>query len=106
MDVTNLIDSYGDAAFGEACEKARRARANGDLTERLIWTQIALKVGHRSFGNFPTLLVRARSAQTEQVRKLRPALKCKRRRRGAQQERTSRRDAESGSLNLAAAERR
>ena len=77
LDVTSLIRLYGDAAFTEACERARRAQARGDRTEKLIWTQVALKVRHRTFGDVPTLAVQADPVKRAKVRKPRPAKRSK-----------------------------
>jgi hypothetical protein len=77
LDVTSLIQLYGDAAFTEACERARRAQARGDRTEKLIWTQVALKVRHRTFADVPTLIVQADPEQRAKMRKPRPAKRPK-----------------------------
>ena len=77
LDVTSLIELYGAAAFREACERARRARASGDRTEKLLWTQVALKVRHRTFGDVPTLAVQADPVKRAKVRKPRPAKRSK-----------------------------
>ena len=77
LDVTSLIELYGDAAFSEACERARRARARGDRTEKLLWTQVALRVHHRTFGDVPTLAVQADPVKRAKVRKPRPAKRSK-----------------------------
>ncbi len=98
-DVASLIEFYGSAAFNEACERARRARVRGDRTERLIWTEVALKVRHRNLGGLPKLLVQPGSEPAEAC-KPRPTPKGKRRRSSAKQETTSRSDAECGSLKL------
>src|SRR4051812_8610386 len=89
-DVASLIEFYGSAAFSEACERARRARVRGDRTERLIWTQVALKVRHRNLGDLPKLLVQAGSEPAEEACKPRPTPKGKRRRSGTKQETTPR----------------
>lgn len=106
LEATSLIEFYGDAAFSEACERARRAQAKGDRRKRLIWAQVALRVYHRAFGDLPALIVQAGSEQPGVVCKLRQAPKGKRRRSGAKQEIAPRGDAKSRPLNLAAAERR
>lgn len=92
LEATSPIEFYGDAAFGEACERARRARAKGDRRERLIWAQVALRVYHRTFGDLPALIVQAGSEQPGVVCKLRPAPKGERREERRQtRDRSSRR---------------
>src|SRR3954451_1389522 len=72
-----LLELYGDAAFREACERARRALARGDRTEKLLWTQVALKVRHRTFGDVQTRAVQANPVKRAKVRKPRPAKRSK-----------------------------
>jgi hypothetical protein len=77
LDVVSLIELYGNDAFRVACERAQRARARGDRAEKLIWTQVALKVRHRAFGDASKLLDQAEPAQRAKVRKPRLATRSK-----------------------------
>lgn len=77
LDVVSLIELYGHDAFRVACERAQQARVRGDRAEKLIWTQVALKVRHRTFEDAPKLLIQAEPAQRAKVRKPGPAKRSK-----------------------------
>ena len=75
LDVVSLIELYGNEAFRVACERTQQARARGDRAAKLLWTQVALKIRHRAFGDASTLLVQAEPGRRAKVRKPRLA-KC------------------------------
>jgi hypothetical protein len=73
LDVASLIELYGNEAFRVACERTQQARARGDRSAKLLWTQVALKIRHRAFGDASKLLVPAEPVRRAEVRKPRLA---------------------------------
>lgn len=77
LDVVSLIELYGNDAFRVACDRIQQARAREDRAAKLLWTQVALKIRHRAFGEASKLLVPAEPAQRAKVSKPRLAARSK-----------------------------
>ncbi|GJD49697.1 hypothetical protein OPKNFCMD_2430 [Methylobacterium crusticola] len=50
-----LIATFGEAALDEARARARSARARGDRTEGLMWSQIAFRIRRAIADEAPAL---------------------------------------------------
>lgn len=77
LDVVSLIELYGKDAFRVACDRIRQARARGDRATKLLWTQVALKIRHRAFGDASKLLVPAEPGRRAKLPKPRLAARSK-----------------------------
>src|SRR3978361_519176 len=77
LDVVSFIELYGNDAFRVACDRIQQARARGDRAAKLLWTQVALKIRPRAFGDASKLLVPDEPAQRAKVPKPRLAARSR-----------------------------